>query len=306
MPTSRTCRRCGGQGSVDVSCPPSSCRMECETAICPSCHGTGWMVESSATPTGWHQDPPIRGRLVVSAPFGNYLDFAGCTSTLGTYTLRRRAGLLTRLWRVLSTVRYDRRTGSWVNRLGLPNPGIAQLPRVSLPGRILSVHGFDAGEWRELTDLAIAAGVEVLELNLSCPNVERSAAMVEEASGAIDLALDHGVCVVAKLSPVRPLEMGAALYDKGVRCFHLCNTLPVPGGGMSGKPLLPLASWAVSDFRQEFAESVFLIGGGGVTGVQDALTYLKAGADRVAIASMLLNPFNWRKVPQMVAAVEDW
>jgi len=62
--------------------------------------------------------------LIVSAPFGNYIQPAGCTATLGTFTALRRGGVINRAWRVLLTVRYYRRMKAWVNRIGLRNPGI--------------------------------------------------------------------------------------------------------------------------------------------------------------------------------------
>ena len=67
----------------------------------------------------------LKHRLVISAPFGNYLEGAMCSiRTLGTFTFNRRGGWLWRIFRVLWTVRYYHRLGAWVNRLGLPNPGI--------------------------------------------------------------------------------------------------------------------------------------------------------------------------------------
>ena len=65
---------------------------------------------------------PQVNKLIVAAPFGNYLHFANTTRILGTYTLHRRGGWPLRIWRILSTVRY--RDGTWVNCLGLTNPGI--------------------------------------------------------------------------------------------------------------------------------------------------------------------------------------
>jgi dihydroorotate dehydrogenase len=50
--------------------------------------------------------PPAIRPLVVSAPFGNYVQPRGTTPTLGTFTLLRRGGVASRIWRVFLTVRY--------------------------------------------------------------------------------------------------------------------------------------------------------------------------------------------------------
>lgn len=228
--------------------------------------------------------------LIISAPFGNYYRAPGFTSTLGTFTLARRAGFWGRLWWVLKTARYSWRLRAWVNRLGLPNPGIDALETGR--GAIVSIHGFTALEWTRLVYRAEALGAEAIEFNLSCPNIEHRAQMLEEATEAISTVREY---TIAKLPPVRWLEMGKPLWDLGVRTFHLCNTMPTPAGGLSGKPLMQYSLWAVHDFRKTFGDKARLIGGGGVTSAADVQTYRAAGADHVAIGSWLMNPLNWRK-----------
>lgn len=241
-------------------------------------------------------------RLIVGAPFGNYLRWPGVTSTLGTFTVNRRAGWLGRLWRVLRTVRCWPRVGAWVNKLGLPNPGIDSLRPGHYSGDIISVHGFDTVEWNRLAlkllDSRFRPGA--VELNLSCPNVEHSH-LVRDVETAVGL-IGGAAKVVAKLPPVRWMELAVPLYSLGVRHFHLCNTIPTPGGGMSGKPLKQFSLWAVRECRQKWGDGVVLVGGGGVTELADVAEYVEAGADHVAVASMLFNPLNWRKVP----VFRDW
>ena len=112
--------------------------------------------------------------LTISAPFGNYIQPAGCTATLGTYTTMDRPG---RPWRVMKTVRYFPRMKAWVNQIGLRNPGIGWLRRKVEAGRIdvsdklVSVHGFDDGQWWSLLDDIAALRPMAVELNMSCPNV---------------------------------------------------------------------------------------------------------------------------------------
>jgi dihydroorotate dehydrogenase len=188
-----------------------------------------------------------------------------------------------------------------VNRLGLPSPGIASLAKHDLTGRILSVHGFAPAEWAELGFHALRMNPAAVEANLSCPNVDREsvASMVD----ACRILLGLGLPVIAKLPPVRWMDLARPLYGAGVRAFHLCNTIPTPGGGVSGKPLLPFALWAVADVRQAFGDRVCIIGGGGVTGVEDVAAYRTAGANHVAVGSTLLNPLHWRRLPALAAAL---
>jgi dihydroorotate dehydrogenase len=240
------------------------------------------------------KDPahPALHKLIVSAPFGNYLTFPNCTSTIGTFTAEARPG---RLWKVLSTVRYNRRQQSWINKIGLRNPGIRSLKCAGgTNGKIVSIHGFSEADWKFLAICCLKAGYGTVEFNLSCPNVP--GVSVAEALPSIGRLFDCGRTVIAKLPPVRWMNYAKPLYAAGVRIFHLCNTIPTPGGGISGKPLMQFSLWAIQDFRDRWGNDVTLIGGGGVTSLADVQTYWDAGADHVAIGSMLFNPLNWRSV----------
>lgn len=233
-------------------------------------------------------------KIIISAPFGNYLKTPDTTSTLGTFTIPKRAGFWLRLWRIASTVRYNWRAQAWINKLGLPNPGIAACPDAK--DSILSVHGFNPIQWNELVKEAIRREALAVELNLSCPNIEHRFHMLNEMFHGIEEHLkEKKITFIAKLPPVRWMDLGRPLYKFGIRHFHLCNTIPTPGGGMSGKPLMQYSLWAIDDFRKEFGRDVTLIGGGGVTSAKDVKTYLDAGADHVSIGSGLFNPFTWRK-----------
>ncbi len=237
-------------------------------------------------------------RLVISAPFGNYVGPRGATRTLGTFTLARRPG---RVWRVVRTVRRYRRLGAWVNRIGLRNPGIEWLASrverrgVDVSDKIVSVHGFEAREWGALVERVVGLGAMAVELNMSCPNVGE----VSWPEGLFERSVE--ACagrtrVIVKLPPVRFEAMAVAALDAGVRAFHCCNTLPVPGGGMSGKPLMPMSLRCVGDTIGLAARAgvgrgeLLLIGGGGITGVEDIDRYAEAGATHVALGTKVMHP----------------
>lgn len=244
-------------------------------------------------------------KLIVSAPFGNWLNFPGATSTLGTFTLHNRGGMLYRLWRCLLTLRPRPGLGAWTNRLGLPNPGIASLPVDGDYGdKIISIYGFNRDEWREVAYQAAARKPLAVELNLSCPNVDH-AVFLGDAAMAAHVLIQNKILVIAKLPPINPLASAKIMGDCGVGVFHACNTIPTLAGGMSGKPLKQLSLWAVRDIRQWWGSVATVIGGGGITTPDDIREYHRAGADHVAIGSMLLNPFNWRKVPALIEAANS-
>ncbi|MDA9912970.1 hypothetical protein N9D66_00755 [Candidatus Nanopelagicales bacterium] len=229
--------------------------------------------------------------LVISAPFGNYLQPVGTTPTLGTFTAARRGGRSAALGRAALTLRYYRKLDAWVNRIGLRNPGIAAMhsgPKrsISFSDSIVSVHGFEPRDWEILlTEIATQRPLAV-ELNISCPNVG-------ELSWPPRLFLDaarSAVPVIVKLPPVRFHQLANDAYAGGVRWFHASNTLPVRGGGLSGAPLKPISLQVVRWLRSEFGDSVRIIGGGGIREPSDILEYAEAGADRFAIGTAALRP----------------
>lgn len=242
-----------------------------------------------ADTTARHPIPGLKP-LVISAPFGNYIQPAGATATLGTFTLHRRPG---RLWRILKTVRYRLKLKAWVNKIGLRNPGIdwlagrANSGRCDVSDKLVSIHGFDAEQWAALLERIAAIKPMAVELNMSCPNVGE----IDWPPTLFADAIATGVPVVVKVPPVNYQEMVEQAVDAGVRVFHCCNTLPVPEGGMSGRPLKPVALEVIRDLRSKpFGHDLTIIGGGGIYALSDIDLYADAGVDHVALATKTMNP----------------
>ncbi|MEM9882743.1 MAG: hypothetical protein AAF800_07485 [Planctomycetota bacterium] len=237
--------------------------------------------------------------LSVSAPFGNYIRPAGCTATLGTFTVHDRPG---RPWRILKTVRYYPRLKAWVNRIGLRNPGLGYVEKkvargkLDLADKVVSVHGFDAGEWTNLLERIRKLRPMAVELNMSCPNVGQ----IDWPETLFADAVAAGVPTIVKLPPVNYEQMADSAYEAGVRAFHCCNTLPVPGGGLSGAPLKPVALRCVRDLRaRPWGDDVLIVGGGGVYAADDLDDYRDAGVDAFAVGTLTMNPvllFSHRRV----------
>ncbi len=228
--------------------------------------------------------------LVISAPFGNYIQPEGATPTLGTFTLLRRPG---RVWRVLKTVRYRRSQRAWVNKIGLRNPGIDWLAdrvkrgRCDVSDKIVSIHGFDEGQWMQLLEKIADIRPMAVELNMSCPNVGE----IDWPLELFPRAVATGLHVIVKLPPVNYELMVEQAVAAGIRTFHCCNTLPVPEGGMSGKPLQPKSLDCIRDLRSKpFGQELTQIGGGGVYELSDIQKFKEAGADRVALGTKTMNP----------------
>lgn len=232
-------------------------------------------------------------RMIIDAPFGNYLNWDGYTSTIGTYTLERRAGFFKRWWRVASTVRPYPRMRAWTNKLGLPNPGIGSLNRCS-GAEILSVSSRSTNGWLVLCRIAADLGPVAVELNVSCPNTPE--VDTSDYSQVFEYFNTHCPCVIVKLPPVGYRPIVEKAMSRGITNFHCCNTLPTPCGGLSGKPLIPLVVEATK-FCADLGASV--ISGGGITCVGDVGRYQGAGAQHCAIASAILNPFNWPRLKHL-------
>ena len=192
-----------------------------------------------------------------------------------------------------------------LNSIGLANPGrdrfladtLPQLRQLGVPLWV-SVGGFAAHEYAEtcaqLRDVT-------LELNLSCPNVEEAAdtaaAIVAACREATQLPL------YAKLSPANwdIGEVAKAVQAAGADGLSLVNTirgaaldertleprLGTATGGYSGPALKPIALAAV--FVAYRATRMPIVGMGGVSTGRDALEFVAAGAQEIALGTILFS-----------------
>ncbi len=196
-----------------------------------------------------------------------------------------------------------------VNSMGLPSKGATyvrrRLERLSLDVPLIaSVTGESADDLVAAYD-GMRGVTNTYELNLSCPNTATGRTF-EEDLDALDVLLrrlhSDSASLFLKLSPYeaedereRLLEIGSRAVKRGFRNFTLCNTLPVMEeriglgrGGLSGRPLFPLALRAVEDFYSEFGEGINIIGVGGILRGKQAYEMLAAGAGVVEILTALI------------------
>lgn len=246
----------------------------------------------------------IQGRLIIGAPFGNWLNFPHAISTLGTFTAEYRGSFAYRLWRVARTVRYYPGIGAWKNRLGLPNPGVERGLTSKHFDKIISVLGRNDAEWRKVIDAAWRSHPLAIEMNVSCPNCgehdETDYEYVFQYARHLQ-SLPGGPQFIVKLPPVNYRPMVERAFAAGIINFHCCNTMPTPNGGLSGKPLQPFSLEACRYVASNFGGGI-LIGGGGVTTEADVDRFMDAGCTNVSVASVLFFPWKWPFVKRVAAA----
>jgi dihydroorotate dehydrogenase (NAD+) catalytic subunit len=194
-----------------------------------------------------------------------------------------------------------------LNSIGLANPGIDRflaevLPRLrylELPIWV-SVGGFGADEYAEICSrLDDYEEVSAIELNVSCPNVESPTESAAQIVASSRLATRKPLWAKLSAAVGDVVEVARAAQEAGADGLSLINTvrglalddrtlLPALGpavGGLSGPALKPIALAAVFDcFR---ATRLPIVGMGGVQTGRDALDLIAAGAQHVALGTVL-------------------
>ena len=238
----------------------------------------------------WIEQNP---KIFISAPFGNYIKSKQTISVHGTFTRNPRGN---RLWSVLKSLRYDRRLGGWVNKLGLPNPGLHQgLCNVdNKPSDVLSISEIKRGDFQKMNNIIPLN--QSLEINFSCPNLGKKLPL--DGAGIFTKVKSREWCI-AKLSPLTDGdELEFVIEHLGFKQIHLSNTLPLPNGrgGLSGATLKPYTLELIDLVREQWGNRIEIIAGGGVSDFGGVMDYLKAGANHVSLGSVCFNPFKLRKL----------
>ena len=222
----------------------------------------------------------------ISAPFGNYIKPKGTIPVTGTFTLNPQGN---RFWAVVKTLRYNTAQQGWVNRLGLPNPGIRE--GLKKESTVISIAEIDKGDFQRLN--VLIPENQSIELNLSCPNLNKKLSW----ESAKCFNSEKREWCIAKLSPLTtPEELKFVVEFLGFTQLHFSNTLPTVQGGLSGPMLRGYTTELIDLARSEYGNSVEIIAGGGVSDFGSVTNYLSNGADHVSIGSVCFNPFKLRKL----------
>lgn len=244
------------------------------------------------------------GTFGFGEEFADFVDFnrLGAIVVKGT-TLLPRSGN--------KGIRIAETPAGMLNCIGLENPGVDVFIREILPRIvkyncpiIVNISGNTVEEYGKLAKLLDIEGVAAIELNVSCPNVKEGGLAFgvdpEHLSAVIKAAKSNTTKpVIVKLSPnVTDIVLMAKAAEKaGADGISLINTLlgmsidintarPVLGnitGGLSGPAVKPVALRMVWQVRR--AVKLPIIGMGGIICADDAIEFLLAGADAVAIGT---------------------
>lgn len=205
-----------------------------------------------------------------------------------------------------------------LNSIGLQNPGVDRFIAEELPALqehslviIANISGSSPEEYGEIAEKLSAAGVDLIEVNISCPNVKAGGlAFGTRPDLAAEVTREvkrHAtVPVMVKLSPnvTDITEIARAVENAGADAVSLINTLrgmridvssrrPVlhmNTGGLSGPAVLPVAVRMVWEVHQ--AVSIPILGMGGIASGNDAAQMMLAGASLIAVgAASFSDPF---------------
>lgn len=271
------------------------------------------MADMKANIAGVEWNNPVcvaSGTFGFGREYGEYFDIneLGAISVKGL-TLKPREG--NRAPRIAQT------SAGILNSVGLQNPGVhafiknelGELKKYSAKV-IANMAGSTIEDYCEMARILSESDVDMLEMNISCPNVKEGGVAfgtnvdtVEKITGAVRKCAKKPLIV--KLSPnvTDIVQMARAAERGGADALSLINTLlgmkidtqtrrPVlynNVGGLSGPCVMPVAVRMV--WQAARAVDLPIIGMGGIMSADDAVEFMLAGADAVAVGTgMFKNP----------------
>ena len=247
---------------------------------------------------------------VASGTFGSGAEFADFVdlNRLGAVTTKGVANIP---WAGNPTPRVAETYGGMMNAVGLQNPGIDVFCERDIPFLrrfdtkiIVNVCGKSAEDYCEVVERLAGEDVDMLEINISCPNVKeggiafgQNPKAAEEITKAVKKYAKQPV--IMKLSPnvTSIAEMAKAVEAGGADAISLINTLTGmkvdinrkafvlanKTGGVSGPGIHAIAVRMV--YEAANAVSVPIIGMGGIASAEDAIEMLLVGASAVSVGT---------------------
>lgn len=247
---------------------------------------------------------------VASGTFGSGAEFAEFVdlNKLGAVTTKGVANIP---WEGNPTPRVAETYGGMMNAVGLQNPGIDLFCERDIPFLkqydtkiIVNVCGKSERDYCEVVERLSDEAVDMLEINISCPNVKEGGIAFGQdpkAAETITKAVKRYAKqpVIMKLSPnVTSIpDMARAVEAGGADAVSLINTLTGmkidihrrnfvlanKTGGVSGPAIHPIAVRMV--YEAAHAVKVPVIGMGGIARAEDAIEMLLAGASAVSVGT---------------------
>ena len=265
--------------------------------------------------------------MTASGTFGSGMEYSEFVdlSRLGAVVTK---GVANHPWPGNPTPRIAEVTGGMLNAIGLQNPGIDVFCERDIPFLkqydtkiIVNVCGKTTEDYLEVVERLADEPVDLLEINISCPNVKEGGIAFGQDPKAVE-AITKAVKekakqpVIMKLSPnvTDIVTMAKAAEAGGADVLSLINTLTGmkfdihrrkfalanKTGGMSGPCVKPVAVRMV--YQVAHAVSVPVIGMGGIRNAEDAIEFLMAGATAVSVGTANFhNPFTTVEVVDGIA-----
>lgn len=259
---------------------------------------------------------------VASGTFGSGMEYDEFVdlNMLGAVTTK---GVANVPWAGNPTPRIAETYGGMMNAIGLQNPGIDTFIERDLPflktkdtNIIVNVCGKTIEDYVEVVERLGECDVDLLEINVSCPNVKEGGIAFGQNPGAL-LDITKAVKakakqpVIMKLSPnvTDITEMARAAEAGGADALSLINTITGmkidinkrtfavanKTGGVSGPAIKPIAIRMV--YQVANAVKLPIIGMGGCMCAEDALEFMMAGATAVAVGTANFNnPYATRDI----------
>lgn len=267
--------------------------------------------------------------MTASGTFGSgaeYSEFVDL-SRLGAVVTKGVANIP---WAGNPTPRIAEVYGGMLNAIGLQNPGIDVFCERDIPFLkkydtkiIVNVCGKTTEDYCEVVERLGNEDVDLLEINISCPNVKEGGIAFGQDPKAVEaitaeLKKRAKQPVIMKLSPnvTDIAEMARAAEAGGADALSLINTLTGmkidinrrtfaianKTGGMSGPAVKPIAVRMV--YQVANAVKLPIIGMGGISCAEDALEFIMAGATAVSIGTA--NFYNPYATIETVEGIEDY
>ena len=248
--------------------------------------------------------------MTASGTFGSGEEFSEFTdlNSLGAVVTK---GVASVPWEGNPTPRVVEVYGGMLNAVGLQNPGIDLFMKRDIPFLkqydtriIVNVCGKSAADYCEVVERLGDTPVDMLEINISCPNVKEGGIAFGQDPKAVEMITREvkkyaKQPVIMKLSPnvTDIAEMARAAQAGGADVLSLINTitgmkidihkkqfvLANKTGGMSGPAIHPVAVRMVYEVSQ--AVSLPIIGMGGIMTAEDAIEMMLAGATAVSVGT---------------------
>ena len=284
------------------------------------------MIKTGVTLAGVELKNPV---MTASGTFGSgaeYSEFVDL-NRLGAVVTK---GVANVPWPGNPTPRVTETASGMLNAIGLQNPGIDLFCKRDIPFLkqydtkiVVNVCGKSTEDYCEVVERLADEPVDLLEINVSCPNVKEGGIAFGQNPKALE-AITKEVKkyakqpIIMKLSPTVTdiTEMARAAEAGGADILSLINTLTGmkidiyrrafalanKTGGMSGPAVKPVAVRMVYQVAQ--AVSLPIIGMGGIATAEDALEFIMAGATAVSVGTA--NFFNPYATVEIAEGIENF